>query len=68
MGSFLYDLVAFAIFVADIWAIIHVVRSDAEILKKVLWVALIALLPVIGLVIWALAGPRAKAVVGHNRS
>ena len=67
MSSFLYDLVAFAIFVADIWAIIQVVKSDAEILKKVLWVALIALLPVIGLIIWAFGGPRAKAVVSHNR-
>lgn len=61
MGSFLYDLVAFAIFVADVWAIIHVVKSSAEVPKKVLWVALIALLPVIGLIIWAVAGPRAKA-------
>ncbi|MGH8387726.1 MAG: PLD nuclease N-terminal domain-containing protein [Pseudomonas sp.] len=61
MSSFLYDLVAFAIFVADIWAIIHVVKSSVEVLKKVLWVALIALLPVIGLIIWAIAGPRAKA-------
>ncbi|MNH10238.1 hypothetical protein D3C79_697110 [compost metagenome] len=61
MGSFLYDLIAFAIFIVDIWAIIHVVRSSAEGLKKVLWVALIALLPVIGLLIWAIAGPRADA-------
>ena len=61
MGSFLYDLIAFAIFVADIWAIIQVVKSNAEGLKKVLWVALIALLPAIGLIIWAIAGPRAKA-------
>nr|WP_157711254.1 PLD nuclease N-terminal domain-containing protein [Pseudomonas sp. PB120] len=55
----MYDLVAFAIFVVDIWAIVQVVRSDAETFKKVLWVVLIALLPVIGLMIWAFAGPRA---------
>jgi hypothetical protein len=61
MGSFLYDFIAFVIFVVDIWAIIHVVRSSAEVLKKVIWVALIALLPVIGLLIWAIAGPRADA-------
>jgi hypothetical protein len=58
MGSFLYDLIAFAIFVLDIWAIINVVKSHAETLKKVLWVALIAFLPVLGLIIWAMAGPR----------
>ena len=60
MGSILYNLTAFAIFLLDIWAIIHVVRSQADTLKKVLWVALIAFLPVIGLIIWALTGPRAS--------
>lgn len=58
MGSFLYDLIAFAIFVLDIWAIFNVVKSNADTPKKVLWVALIALLPVLGLIIWAINGPR----------
>lgn len=66
MGSFLYNLVAFAIFVADVWAIFQVVKSSAEVLKKVLWVALIALLPVIGLIIWAIAGPRATVRLGQS--
>ncbi|MGB4075394.1 PLDc N-terminal domain-containing protein [Pseudomonas sp.] len=61
MGSILYNLIAFAIFVLDIWAIIHVVRSNAETLKKVLWVALISFLPVLGLIIWALTGPRGSS-------
>lgn len=61
MGSFLYDLIAFVIFALDIWAIINVVKSNAETLKKVLWVALIAFLPVLGLIIWAMAGPRSNA-------
>jgi hypothetical protein len=60
MGSFVYNLTAFVIFALDIWAIIHVVRSQADTLKKVLWVALIAFLPVLGLIIWALTGPRAS--------
>lgn len=61
MGSILYNLIAFTIFVLDIWAIIHVVRSNAETLKKVLWVALISFLPVLGLIIWTLAGPRGNS-------
>ncbi|MBY8934832.1 hypothetical protein PS619_04086 [Pseudomonas fluorescens] len=63
MGSFLYDLIAFVIFVLDIWAIINVVKSSAETPKKVLWVALVALLPVIGLIIWAIKGPRSETRV-----
>jgi len=54
----LYSLISLIIFALDIWAIINVVRSQADTLKKVLWVALIALLPVVGLIIWALMGPR----------
>ena len=41
-----------------IWAIINVVKSSAETGMKVLWVLLIVLLPLLGLIIWALAGPR----------
>lgn len=58
MGSTLYGLLSLVIFALDIWAIINVVKSNAETLKKVLWVALIAFLPLLGLIIWALAGPR----------
>ncbi|MTZ14809.1 hypothetical protein GNE00_13735 [Pseudomonas sp. JL972] len=42
----------------DIWAIINVVRSGASGGKKVLWVLLIVILPVLGLLLWALLGPR----------
>lgn len=58
MGSTLYSLLTLVIFALDIWAIIHVVKSSADTVKKVLWVALVAFLPVLGLIIWALAGPR----------
>ncbi len=58
MGSTLYSLLTLVIFALDIWAIINVVKSHTDTLKKVLWVALIAFLPVLGLIIWALAGPR----------
>ncbi|MNI86475.1 hypothetical protein D3C73_1435740 [compost metagenome] len=46
------------IFVLDIWAIINVFKSSAGTGMKILWVLLIALLPVLGLIIWAIAGPR----------
>lgn len=63
MGSTFNSLVAIVIFLLDAWAIIHVLRSSAETGIKVLWVLLIALLPVLGLVIWALAGPRGNVRV-----
>jgi hypothetical protein len=58
MGSTLSGLISLAILALDIWAIINVVKSSAETGMKVLWVLLIVFLPVLGLIIWALAGPR----------
>ncbi|QLC74619.1 PLDc_N domain-containing protein [Pseudomonas sp. LPB0260] len=58
MGSTLNGLLGLIILALDIWAIINVVKSGADTGKKVLWVLLIIFLPVIGLIIWALAGPR----------
>ncbi|MDQ8022684.1 PLDc N-terminal domain-containing protein [Uliginosibacterium sp. H1] len=45
----------------DIWAILKIVQSGASTGNKVLWILLIVLLPVIGLIIWALVGPRSSS-------
>ncbi|ANI61572.1 MULTISPECIES: PLDc N-terminal domain-containing protein [Pseudomonas] len=58
MGSTFNTLIGLIIFALDIWAIINVLKSGAEVGMKVLWVLLILLLPVLGLIIWAIAGPR----------
>ncbi|UTW08295.1 PLD nuclease N-terminal domain-containing protein [Pseudomonas benzenivorans] len=63
MGSTLNGLLGLVILVLDIWAILQVINSGADTGKKVLWVLLILFLPVIGLIIWALAGPRSSAAL-----
>ncbi|MCQ4310801.1 PLDc_N domain-containing protein [Stutzerimonas sp. VN223-3] len=50
----------------DIWAIVSVVRSDATTGKKALWVLLIVILPVLGLVIWGIMGPRGNRPDDRN--
>jgi len=57
--DFLGGLFSLIILALDIWAIIHVVRSGASVGAKVLWILLIVILPLLGLIIWAVAGPRA---------
>lgn len=52
------SLLGLIILALDIWAIINVVRSSSDAGKKVLWVLLIVILPLLGLIIWALMGPR----------
>ena len=58
MGTTLSGLLSLAILALDIWAIINVIKSGAETGIKILWVLLIVFLPVLGLIIWAIAGPR----------
>lgn len=55
----LSGLAGLIILVLDIWAILHVFRSSVTMGMKIVWTLLIIILPVIGLIIWALAGPRA---------
>jgi len=40
-----------------IYAIVMIIQSSAETLHKVLWVVLVLVVPLIGLIIWALMGP-----------
>lgn len=54
----LETLLGILILAADIWAIINIVQSGATTGKKVLWVLLVVLLPVVGLIIWFLLGPK----------
>jgi hypothetical protein len=52
------SIIALLVFIADVWAIIQVLQSRESTGTKVLWVVLIALLPIVGLIIWYFAGPR----------
>ena len=40
-----------------IYAIVMIIQSSAETGAKVLWVLLVLIVPLIGLIIWALMGP-----------
>lgn len=48
----------FILLVLNVWAIISIVSSTAPTGTKVLWTLLVLILPLIGFVIWLLAGPR----------
>lgn len=51
-------LLGIAILVLDIWAIYKIITSGASGLSKVLWVLAILILPVVGLIVWLIAGPK----------
>lgn len=41
-----------------IWAILSIVKSSTTTGLKIIWVLLVLLLPVAGLIIWLIAGPK----------
>ena len=47
------------ILIADIWAILNIAQAQVDTSKKLLWILLIIFLPLLGVIIWWLAGPRA---------
>lgn len=51
-------LFGLVILIADVWAIVRIVQSGATTGAKVLWIVLILLLPVLGFLIWLIAGPK----------
>ncbi|MBN9890486.1 PLD nuclease N-terminal domain-containing protein [Salipiger abyssi] len=54
----------FIVLVLDIWAIVSILTSRASTGSKVLWTLLVIVLPLLGFIIWLIAGPRgAKAAV-----
>lgn len=42
----------------DIWAVVSIVNSDAARRTKIIWVLVVALLPLLGFLIWLAAGPK----------
>ena len=46
------------VLIADVWAIVNIVQSGADTGRKVLWVVLVIVLPVLGFLLWFFLGPR----------
>ena len=57
MGIEVGGLIGLLILIADIWAIVKTIQSGASTGAKVVWVLVILILPVLGLIIWLVAGP-----------
>jgi hypothetical protein len=58
MGVQVGGLLGLIILIADVWAIVKTVQSGASTGAKVVWIVLILVLPVLGLLLWLLAGPK----------
>ena len=53
-----YGLLGLIVLIADIYAIYQVIPSHASGAAKIAWVLGIIILPVLGFIVWLIAGPR----------
>jgi len=59
-------LIGLIIFALDVWAIAQIINSRAESTRKIIWIVVVAFLPVVGLVAWYLAGPKSDLRLPPN--
>ncbi len=50
---------ALLILVADVYAIVRILQGSASTLHKLIWCVVILALPIVGFIVWYLAGPNA---------
>jgi len=60
MGIEVNGIIGLLVLIADIWAIVSTFQSSASTGKKVGWIIIVLLLPVIGFILWLVAGPKSK--------
>lgn len=56
-----YSVWGILVLACDIWAIINIFQSGVSNEKKLLWILVVVLLPVLGLILWFFLGPRQGA-------
>lgn len=60
MGIEVGGLFGLVLLVLVIWGIVSTIQSRASTGKKVLWVVILLLLPLLGFILWLLLGPKSK--------
>lgn len=51
-----YSLIGLIVFILDIIAIVDVLKSNKEVVMKLIWILVILLLPVLGMLLYFLIG------------
>ena len=67
--EYIWIILATLLVLAELWAINCVLRSASRAETKMLWVVVIVFVPQLGMILWAITGPKAiaKENAGANR-
>jgi len=49
------------VLIADVWAIVNIGQSGASTGKKVVWIVIVIVLPIVGFLLWLLLGPKSRS-------
>ena len=60
MGIEITGIGGLILLILNVWAFVSIINSSASTGSKVLWCLLVLILPLLGFIIWLIAGPRAK--------
>lgn len=52
------SILGILILIGDIWAIVNIFNSALSNERKLIWIIVVALLPVLGLILWFFVGAR----------
>jgi len=58
MDVHVYGITGLILLILDLWAIVSTVNSSRSTGAKVLWVLFVLIFPVVGFIVWLIAGPR----------
>jgi hypothetical protein len=47
--------------IADVWAIVNILQSNADTGAKVVWTVVVIVLPLLGFILWYFLGPKTRA-------
>ena len=57
-----YGLFGLIVLIADLYAIYQVLTSNASMTGKIVWTLAILILPILGFIVWLVAGPRGASI------
>jgi hypothetical protein len=46
------------VLIADVWAIVNILQSAVDTGRKVLWIVVVLVLPILGVILWYFLGPK----------
>lgn len=58
-NGYIWITLAVVLALVELWAIRSIITSKGRAERKMLWIVLIVFVPLLGLIVWGLAGPKA---------